>query len=392
MRRPSRRQLWIGGAVLALVLLIVLAMRPEAIETELFTVARGPLQVTIDEDGMTRMRRHAAIAAPVNGRLQESSIDPGDTVSRGQVVARITAAPLDPRARDQAQAALEQARALVREAAARVEQARVASTEAQRARERAEQLAEVGAIADRELEAAIAEERVRARDLEAAEARHRAAMEQERAARTALTIADPAASPGVVMAVRSPIAGRVLRVHEENERVVPAGTPLVEVGDPTSLEVVVDVLSSDAIEVRAGQDAVVQVPQGRSFTGRVTRVEPAAFVKVSPLGVEERRVNVIVALHDSATGLGHQFEVNISIVLWEGENVLQVPATSLVPVDTAWAVYVIEDDRARLRPVTVGHRGTRSVEITDGLNEGEWIVRHPDERIADGARVVRTRR
>lgn len=376
---------------MAVVLLIALALRPEAIETELFTVARGPLQVTIDEDGMTRMRRHAAIAAPVNGRLQESIIDPGDSVSRGQVVARITAAPLDPRAREQAEATLEQTRALVREAAARVEQARVAANEARRARERAEQLAEVGAIADRELEAAVAEERVRARDLEAAEARHRAAMEQERAARTALTVADPA-TPGVVMAVRSPIAGRVLRVHEEDERVVPAGTPIVEVGDPTSLEVVVDVLSSDAIEVEAGQGAVVRVPQGRSFTGHVTRVEPAAFVKISPLGVEERRVNVIVALHDSATGLGHQFEVNVSIVLWEGDNVLQVPATSLVPVDTAWGVYVVDGGRARLRPVTVGHRGTRSVEIVDGLGEGEEIVRHPDERITEGARVVRTRR
>ena len=383
----SRRVKWTAGFVLAVAALAMLVMRPEVIPVEIVQVEPGALGVTIDEDGLTRFRLHAEIAAPVTGRLLANDLRAGDTVTRGQVVASIAPAPLDERTRQQGEAALAITRAARSAAEARVRQAQVQLDEARRERSRAERLGAAGALASSAVEAVQATENIRERELDAARSAFDAATQAERQARLALLGAFSSGTPSVVE-VRSPMNGRVLRLSEEHERVVVAGTPLLLVGMPGDLEIVVDVLSGDAARISAGARMIVRVPQGPEFAATVTRIEPAAFTKVSPLGVEEQRVNVIAIPASAPAGLGDGFRVNASIVLWTGESVLAVPSTSLVPIDEGWGLYVVENGRARLRTITLGHQGARDVEVTQGLSAGEIVIRHPDERIRNGTRVV----
>jgi HlyD family secretion protein len=372
----------------AALLLVLWSLRPQPLSVETAVVGIGPLQVTIDEDGLTRVVRHVEIAAPVSGRLTERSLQAGDSVSPGAVVGVLRPAPLDPRTRAEARAELASVQSLRRAAHAQVEQAMVARDEARRARERAERLAESGAIARQDLEAAIAEDRIRERELEAARAREAAAAQDERRARSALVESDPEGQGGAsAITLRSPMAGRVLRMFEEHDRVVPAGTPLVEIGDPRTLEIVSDVLSRDATTIVPGMPMILRVPGRDAVRARVDRVEPSAFTKVSPLGVEEQRVNVIGTALPETLGLGNRFEVDVSIVLWEADSVLKVPATALIPVNSAWAVYVVDAGRAKLRPVVVARRGVREVQVDSGLSTGDRVIVHPDERVKDGIRV-----
>jgi HlyD family secretion protein len=388
--KPSRRIRWIIGLTALTALAAAVVMRPDVVAVDVVSVERGPLAVTIDEDGITRIRNHAEIAAPVTGRLLASTLRAGDAVTRGQVVARIAPAPLDERSRRQAEAALAAAQAVRAQAEARVRQAEVMLTEARRNRSRAERLGDAGALSARSVESAQSEERVRERELEAARAGADAAMQGESQASLTLLGAGSSGAAGVV-SVRAPIGGRVLRLVEEHERVVPAGSPLMEVGEG-ELEIVVDVLSSDAARVRVGSRMKVNVPGAAGFTAVVSRVEPSAFTKVSPLGVEEQRVNVIAALDTAPVGLGDRFRVATSIVLWSAESALTVPSTSLVPTDEGWGVYVVERGRARLRMVSLGQTGVRAVEVLSGINVGEVVISHPDERIKQGVRVASAER
>lgn len=386
--RIERKHLVRIGVAAAVVLLIALMMRPERIPVEVTVADEGPLLVTIDEDGLTRVRRHAEITAPVTGRVAEAPVRAGDSVRAGTVVARLTPAPLDTRARAEAQAAVQAAAALRAEAETRVEQARIAVEEARRARSRAERLAGSGGIATRELELAQDAERLRDRDLSAATSRLRAAEQDERRARSVLVGSDPATSGGAPVLLRSPMTGRVLRLLEEHDRVVPAGTTLLEVGDPASMEVVVDVLSREVGAVRPGARMLVMVPGNEEVEARVERVEPAAFTRLSPLGVEEQRVNVIGRFVQPPIGMGDGFEVDVRIVLSEQERVLAVPATALVPVDTGWGVFAVQGGRARLRPVQLGDRGARMVGIRAGIGAGDTVIVHPGDRVRDGVRVT----
>lgn len=386
MRLARKHWMLIGGVVVT-GFIAALMLRPDVYAVETALVDTGLLQITVDEDGVTRVRRHAEIAAPVSGRLAESRVRVGDSVTAGAVVASLSPAPLDPRTREQAGAALEAARALQREAEARVQQAMVALEEARRARRRAETLAAAGAVAARELEAAVDNERIQQRELSAAQSRQRAAAEEERRARLALQGANPSdPRPRDAVVLRAPLSGRVLRVFEEHDRVVPAGTPLLEIGDPRSLEVLVDILTRDAANVRMGAEMLVRVGDAAPLRAHVSRIEPSAFTKVSPLGVEEQRVNVVGQFSEPVLNLGDRFEVQTSIVLWEGQ-VLRLPTSALVPLDSGWAVFVIDGNRVRMRSVSVGRRAVREVEVTAGLTGGERVVLHPDERLRDGSRV-----
>jgi HlyD family secretion protein len=219
----------------------------------------------------------------------------------------------------------------------------------------------------------------------AAESRAAAAAHEVEQARAALL----AAGPGATIALRSPVCGRVLAVPERSERVVAAGTPLMEVGDCSDLEAVVDILTTDAVEVRPGARILVQPWTDGSppLEARVRRVEPAAFTKVSALGVEEQRVNVIADFVTRAEGLGDGFRIEVRIVLWEGTDVLKVPSSALFRSGEQWAVFVVEGGRARLRTVEMGHRSPSEAEITAGLAAGDVVVRHPSDRVADGVRV-----
>jgi HlyD family secretion protein len=385
--KVRRKHLILIGSIVTGAVLVALSLRPGAVEVETVRADRGPFRVTVDEDGVTRIRRHALVAAPVNGRVAEAAVTAGDSVTAGAIVARLTPAPLDARAREEATASLSAAQALTTEAQAHVAQARVALDEAQRAHQRAIRLAAAGGVSQRDLEGAAATLEMLRRDLDAAVARERASQEEERRAGSALLEANSSGGDDrATLLLRSPIAGRVLHVYEEHERVVPAGAPLLEVGDPSQIEVVVDVLTRDAPDIRPGARIVVRAA-GRTLDACVDRVEPAAFTKVSPLGVEEQRVNVIGRFLLPVNGLGDGFEVDASIVLWESSSTLTVPLTALVPVDSTWSAFVLAGGRARLRPMSIGHRGSHDAEVLSGLREGDSVIVYPDERLQDGARV-----
>jgi HlyD family secretion protein len=389
MTMNRKRQLkWIAALMSTLAVIALLVMRPTVLEVDVSAVEPGPLMVSVDEDGMTRLRDHATIAAPVSGRLLTGALHAGDVVARGQVVARIAPAPLDERGRAQAEAALIAAGAARAQAEARARQAEVMLDRAKREQARAERLGAAGAVSAQAVEVARAEAQVRERDLDAATSAIQSAVQSERQARDALLGTGRQSSQGIV-SVRSPLSGRVLRVIEEHERVLPAGAPLLDVAAPGDVEIEVDVLSTDAARIAPGARMIVHLPEGSDLEATVTRVEPAAFTKVSPLGVEEQRVNVIGRFRERPTGFGDGYRVATSIVLWSAEAVLTIPSSALVPADVeGWGVYVVEDGRARFRPIQVGQRGARQVEVVSGLKAREMIIQHPDERISDGVRVA----
>jgi HlyD family secretion protein len=222
------------------------------------------------------------------------------------------------------------------------------------------------------------------RELESAQFRAQAAAHDVEVARAALL-----AGAGTAIPLRSPVTGRVLRIPERSERVVLAGTPLLELGDPAKLEIVADLLSSDAVRVMPGDAMLIEGwGGGTTLRGRLRRVEPSGFTKVSALGVEEQRVNVIGDFVDLPGAIGDRYRVEVRIVVWEGRDVLQVPTSALFRHGDGWSVFVIEQGRARQRDVRVDHRGTFETEIVQGLNEGDVVVRNPSDRIADGLRVA----
>ena len=387
--KTRRRALWAALAVAAL-LLFAMAMRPEALPVDTAPVRRGPLRVTIDEDGVTRVRDRYVVSAPVGGRLERIALEEGDAVAAGDVVARIAAAPLDVRTAEQSGAGVSAATALLAEADAAVAQARAALAQARREAARRARLAEAGALSQEAREQAELAASTAARQLQAAEARAAAAAAEVRAARAGVADADPgAAATGRVTVVRAPAGGRVLRVLQRSETAVAAGTPLVEVGDARALEVVLDVLSTDAVRVEPGMPVRVEEwGGGDTLRARVRTVEPAAFTRVSALGVEEQRVNVVADLVEAAPRLGDNYRVEARIVTWEGDAVLTVPASALFRAGDGWGVFVVEEGRARARRVQVGHRGDAEAQVLGGLRPGETVIVYPSDRVDDGVRVA----
>jgi HlyD family secretion protein len=402
--RVTRRNALVAAGALVLALLAWAVFRPEAVRVEAAEVTRGPLRVTVDEEGETRVRERYVVAAPTTGRLLRIALDEGDRVEAGDLVARIAAVPLDPRDRAAAQARLEAAEARKSEADVRVGLARSTLDQSRRSAERAERLRAAGTLSAEALEEAqLALTRAR-READAARESASAAAHEVEVARAALIAArtgasaasdpapDPTADPGCAtgpcIEVRAPVAGSVLRVLEESERIVLAGAPLVEIGDPARLEIVVDVLSTDAVRIRPGADVWIEQWGGdRPLRAKVRRIEPSAFTKVSALGVEEQRVNVLADLLEGAEGLGDGYRVEARIVVWESPEVLRVPASALFRAGEAWAVFAVENGRARQREIELGERGSAQAEVRGHLVEGERVILHPSDRLADGARV-----
>jgi HlyD family secretion protein len=387
-RRNLRRWAW-AAAALALLALAAWAMRPVPVDVETAAVARGPLRVTVDEDGVTRVQERYAIAAPVAGRLLRVELREGDAVAAGDVVARIAAPPLDARTVRQGQAGVAAAEAVWREAGAALAAREAELAQARRETRRMRVLEQAGALSRQALEQAETAEQVKTRAVSAAAARVRAAAADLEAARAALSGADPAAlAAETVTEVRSPVRGRVLRVAQESETPVAPGTPLVELGDAQALEVLVDVLSTDAVRIRPGMPVLVEEWGGPGvLEGRVRTVSPSAFTRVSALGVEEQRVNVVADLLAPGGPLGEGYRVEARIVTWEGANVLKVPLSALFRHGAGWAVFVADAGRARLRPVTLAHRGEEEAEVVDGLRAGESVILYPSDEIAAGVRV-----
>ena len=383
-----RRHLWYALGLAALAWLGFRVLRPEAIAVDAAPARVGPLLATVGDEGQTRVRHRHIITAPLPGRLERITLDVGDTVTRGMVVARLAPLPLDARTRQQAEAALESARDLEAMSAAAVAQARTALAQARQDLVRGQELGARGGLAPADVERLQLTLQAREREVEALEARARAAVHDVQRAQSALAAAGTAAGTQLLL-LTCPIGGRVLAIPERSERTVQPGEPLLEVGDPADIEIVVDLLSTDAVKVSPGQRMLVTGWGGDSaLAGRVRRVEPAGFTKISALGVEEQRVNVIGDFDATPGQLGDRYRLEVQIVLWEGDSVLTVPASALFRRGDQWALFAVEDGRAEERMVTVGHESAAEAEIQGGIAPGDIVIRHPTDRIRTGARVT----
>ena len=386
--RLQRKHLWYAAAVIAAAWLAIRLLRPETIAVEVAPAAVGPLLVAVGDEGQTRVRYRHIVTAPVPGRLERIGLEVGDAVAAGAVVARLAPLPLDARSRLQAEAALEASRDLERRSVAAVAQARTALEQTQQDRQRAEQLVAGGGIARAEVERLRLAVQAREREVEGAEAGARAAAHDLQSARSAL-MASGTAAGARTLRLTCPVGGRVLAIPERSARTVPAGESLLEIGDPSDLEIVVDLLSTDAVKALPGQRMLVTGWGGDStLEGRVRRVDPAGFTKVSALGVEEQRVNVVGDFVAVPARLGDRYRLDVRLVLWEGDSVLKVPASALFRRGDGWALFVAKDGRAREREVTVGHESSTEAEITAGIARGEVVIRHPTDRVRDGTRVA----
>ena len=386
-----------GVAILtAAVALIVYARRPRPMVVDSVAVTRGPLESTVDADGRTRVRERYVVAAPVAGRVERIALTEGTIVHAGEVILMLRPLPLDSTAVAQARARVEAADAVVRQAETDVRTSLAELEQRRRQATRAERLAEYGALAPRDVEEAqlarvqaegalkAANERVHAAEADGRQARAVLASQRERAR--------------VSIPVRAPASGRVLRVPERSERIVAAGAALVEIGDPRSLEVVVDVLSSDAATIHPGDRVrlaewagAVDAQETSRLGGRVREVEPSAFTKVSALGVEEQRVNVIVNLDASPPVIGDGFRVEASIVVWSSASVLSVPRSALLQAKGKageWTAFIVRQGKAESRALRIGHVGGAAAEVLTGIEPGDEVVVFPSDQLRDGARVT----
>ncbi|HJQ66278.1 MAG TPA: efflux RND transporter periplasmic adaptor subunit [Gemmatimonadales bacterium] len=383
--RLRRRGIAWGSAGVAAAAFLVYTLRPTSLSVDTATAAHGPLRVTIDDEGRTRVRDRYVVMAPVAGRVSRITLEEGSPVAPGTVVAELSAAPLDPRGRLEAAARLRAAEDAQRASVAAVTEARAALAQARRNRVRAESLFSMNALSVDQREQAALAETTAVQRVEAAEFRSQAAAHDVEQARA--TVSTTRATG--VLRLRAPVRGRVLRIPEQSERVVAAGTPLLELGDPNRLEIVIDLLSEDAVKVQPGDRIIVDDWGGdHALEGHVRRVEPAGFTKVSALGIEEQRVNVVADLDETPPQLGDGYRVEARVVLWESASVLKVPGSALFQDGDGWAVFLVRDGRARRHVVQVGHRNALEVEITGGLSAGDAIVLHPTDKLADGVRVA----
>jgi HlyD family secretion protein len=378
---------WIGVGLFVVVTAVWVSLRADPLVVETAVARTDTLTVALTEEGRTRVHDRYIVAAPVTGRLSRIVLEAGDSVRAGDVVARIAPPPTDLRTAGSARADLSVAEARVREASAEVETLRRLREQTAREYERRVPLFEMGAISREALERARSEAETAETRLLRAEATLVAAESAVEAARARLIGVDPAAG-SADEAVRSPVTGIVMRVHEESERVVPAGAPIVSVSGPEGLEFVVDLLTEEAVRVSPGDEARITGWGGDAvIAGRVRYVEPAAFTEVSALGVEEQRVNVVGRLVDPPPGLGAGFRLDVSIVTWFGEGVLVVPASAVFQRPSGWQLFVVESGRARSRAVELGHRGADRVEIVSGLDPGDEVILYPSDAVEEGARV-----
>jgi len=381
----------IAALVLVVGGLVTAALWPQRIEVEAAPVVRGPMEVTIDEEGETRVRERFTVSAPVAGRLLRIDLEPGDAVMAGKtVVARLVPAAsplLDARTQGESAAAIDAAVAAAAQATAERARAGALLDHARQSLVRSRQLASAGAVSRADLDAAEATARQAEGAFAAATAAVERAQREVDVARAHLLTPSRA---GRTVDVVAPVSGVVLIRRRESESVVAAGEPLMDLGDPADVEVIVDLLSTDA--VRVAPQGVVRVEGWGGETplaGHVRRIEPSAFVKVSALGVEERRVNVIVDLdlvpHDCKLGDGYKVEARI--VVWAGTAVT-VPLGSLFRRGAEWAVFVVDNGRASLRPVTIGERNAEVAQVLKGLELGDRVVLHPPDTLADGGRLA----
>jgi HlyD family secretion protein len=394
MKNSRARYLyWVVGAVAAGAL-AWLFFAPEPVVVEMATAGRGPLEVTVDQEGEVRVHDRYVVAAPVAGKLVRIDLHDGDAVNAGDVVAELEPAPLDPRGRDEAIARVEAAHAGVREAQKRVEQAAAMLAQERSELARVERLVAERFVSPEAADKARTAVTTGIAELEAAHARVAAARSEEKVAQAAL-LALPSADgkPGRIVPLTSPATGRVLRVNQQSERTVSAGTQVMVIGDPAKLEIVADVLSSDAVKIKAGATAWLEEWGGeKRLRATVRLVEPYAFTKVSALGIEEKRVNVVMDPVDPLGPLGDGYRVEARIVIWSAPDVLKVPASAVFRSGEGWAVFAVEDGRARQRTVEVGARNPLEAEVRSGIAAGTTVIKYPTNEVGEGVRVAAAKR
>jgi HlyD family secretion protein len=381
-----------GFAAIAALLAVALWPRPAIVDAA--TATGGALVVTVDEEGVTRVRERFIVSSPIAGRVLRIELEPGDAVKRGQPVALVQAeaAPLlDERARAEAEAAVESARAVLGRGRAEEQRARATAVQLQRELARFRQLADGLIVAPQELDAKEAALRVAEESVNAATYAVQAATFDLQRAQARL-IPTNTQTRGRVVTVNAPVDGVVLKRIRESESMVPPGDPLLEVGDPLRLEIVSDLLSTDAVHVKPGSRAIIDRWGGEdTLNATVRRVEPSGFTKISALGVEEQRVNVILDLEDGSAAcaaLGDAYRVEVRIVIWEGRDVVKVPTSALFRQGQQWAVYRVVDGRAQRMSVEVGHRTGQEAEIVTGLSVGDRVIVHPGDALKPGAHVT----
>lgn len=441
-RQQLRLPRWLpyGLTGIGITVLVGLAFRPTPIPVDLGTVTTGPLQVTIDAEGETRVKDRYVVSAPVDGRLQRIVLEVGEQVEANAVVAQLDPLPLDSKVQTaqarlqelraelvgvdtqrpkaealaQASARLQAAQATQQAAVAEMEETRVELEQARRDRNRAQDLETRGALSRQAREGAELEENRLAQELAADEKRLGSAIANVAAAQEALALLreeqrDPdyledayrAQIAGVEAelanlvdeaqrtTISAPISGSVLRVPDKSARFVQAGDPLLELGNPGDLELEIDVLSTDAVQIEPGDQIIVDQWGGlKPLTATVSYIEPAAFTEVSALGVEEQRVNIIGTLTEpAATSLGDRYRIEAQIVTWANDNILQVPVSALYRCGESWCVFVVEDGQAQPREINIDHRSTMAAVVTEGLRDGEQVVLHPSEEFEPGRQV-----
>lgn len=391
MKRFKPRTLVLAGLGLAFVLFVFFAMRAQPQPVDAVKAARGPLEVSIDEEGETRVRDRYVISSPLAARILRIELEPGDPVRAGETVA--TLRPVDPvlldaRAASEAAARVRAAEAAVATSKAQDDQAAAEVRYADTELARVAKLHQEAIVSKEQLDEATLRAETRREARRAAEFGVRTAQHELELARAALRPGGEGAAP---LEIRSPIDGVVLRRLRESEAVVTPGTGLLELGAPGQIEIVSDLLSTDAVKVKPGTRVRIEQWGGEHpLEGRVRRVEPSGYTKISALGVEEQRVDVVIDLdspREQWAGLGDGYRVEVRILVWEKADVLKVPASALFRRGDDWAVFVISGGSARERVLQIGQRNGLEAEVLGGLEAGEEVVIHPGDQIHDGVEV-----
>lgn len=395
-RGPSGKHLvrrllpWLG--LLALLALIAWGLWPKPVLIETGVAARRPLTVRVSEEGKTRVRNRYIVASPVAGKMRRVPLKPGDPVEAGKTaltaIEPVAAPLLDPRARVQAEAAVSMHEAARKQAEESLAAARSAMKLATAEWERVQAVKRDGALSESARDQAEADASIKSADVRAVEFSLQVIDYELAQARAVLDRPD-VSTAGNLVTITSPVYGRVLKVMQESEIIVAPGTPILEIGDPTDIEIEAEILSRDAVGMKPGDPVDIEQWGGEvPLKGRVRRIEPAAFTKISALGVEEQRVYVLTDLIDppeTAKTLGDRYRVEVRVAVWHSDDVLVVPAGALFREGNAWKTYIYQDGKARLVSIEAGHSDGRLTEVVSGLNAGVKVLLHPPDTVKDGS-------
>lgn len=389
-----RRIVW-GIVALCIIGALTYGYWPRPLSVEVARVTRGPMQATVEEEGQTRVIDRFVVSAPIAGYARRNPFDVGDQVKEGDVLEELEptrSAVLDPRSRAEAQARVSASQASLNAAKQRADAARTQAELAQTEYRRVRDLVARNLAPQEQLDQANARLRSAKAEQRSAEFGVEVAQFQLEAARTALKYSGAEDTPPAeIVRIRAPVDGSILKIYQKSEGAVASGTPLMEVGNPRSLEVVVDVLSADAVRIEPGMRVIFKRWGGNPpLEGRVRTVEPVAFTKVSALGVEEQRVNIIADFVSDPSRwarLGDGYRVDAAFVIWEQDDVLKIPASALFRHGDGWAVYTVNNGTADLTEVRIGHRSGLVAHVTKGLSEGATVITHPGDKIENGTRV-----